>query len=103
MTRIYKGEKLAVALLRTCQQLNTECREVLYGENQYYFWKDNDYFDILHKLPQPNFIWLKELTIAVPFVGRAEAFTDSLVSIAPRSFEQQAKHISMRPRCTNCM
>jgi hypothetical protein len=87
--RIQKGEKSAVALLRTCQQLKSECREVLYGENHCYFWKDPDYLEILHYLPRSNFNWIKELTMPVPFAG----FEGCNGWEEPRSFERQARHI----------
>jgi hypothetical protein len=66
--RIDERESLAVRVLRTCKRIHGESAQVFYGENCFRFWEDG-YFLRIGGCFKIHFVWLKELTMSIPFFG----------------------------------
>lgn len=42
---------------------------MLYGENEFQFWDQRGFLDVLWRLPKEAYWWLKKLTMSVPIVS----------------------------------
>jgi hypothetical protein len=67
-------DDVSIVILRTCKQLNREGGQVFCGENHFMFQETWDCIHITQMLPLHNSRWLKELTIAIPFVAGYRTF-----------------------------